>query len=189
MNCFKNLANIVFAAMLFLSPIGIASSQALAQSPELDALFSELGDPSSTNWEDVEKQIWAIWSKSGSKPMDLLLARGREAMNKGDLKEAIQHLTALVDHAPEFAEGWNARATAFFLSNQYGLSVADIETTLSLNPRHFGALTGLGMILEQTGDSEAALRVFRQAETVHPKRPSIKTAIERLEEKAGGKSL
>src|SRR5690606_3470319 len=100
--------------------------------------------PDNAEWRLAEADILREWSKSGSPAMDLLLKRGREAMEAGDLKAAIEHLTALTDHAPEFAEGWNARATAYFLAGAFGPSVDDIRHTLALNPRHFGALAGLG---------------------------------------------
>ena len=89
------------------------SMPSAAQSPTLDELYAELADPVLESWEQVEQKIWSEWSKSGSPAMDLLLDRGRKAMEEGDWTAAIEHLTALTDHAPDFAEGWNARATAY----------------------------------------------------------------------------
>ena len=97
--------------------------------------------------------------------------------------------TALTDHAPEFAEGWNARATAFYLMNQYGLSVADIQRTPVLNPRHFGAMSGLGAILEQTGRLKDALTVYTRALEIHPHQPGVIEAVERLNAEVGGTTL
>ena len=110
-------------------------------------------------------------------------------MNAGDLPKAVEHFTALTDHAPEFAEGWNARATAFFMMHEYGLSVHDIEITLRLNPRHFGALSGLGMIYETLDLPKDALKAFRAALAVHPNRPDLLEAVKRLEDKAAGTLL
>ncbi len=121
--------------------------------------------------------------------MDLLLERGRDAMAAGALDEAIEHLTALTDHAPEFAEGWNARATAYFQAGLFGPSVDDIQRTLALNPRHFGALSGLGMILEQLDYPERALEAYREVQAIHPHSRGIEDKILRLEEKVGGTSL
>jgi tetratricopeptide (TPR) repeat protein len=94
--------------------------------------------------------------------MDLLLQRGKDAMAAGDFPAAIEHLTALTDHAPDFAEGFNARATAYFQAGQLGPSIEDIARTLTLNPRHFGALSGLGMIFEDLGRPEKAQRFTRR---------------------------
>ncbi|MFQ5437528.1 MAG: tetratricopeptide repeat protein [Paracoccaceae bacterium] len=141
------------------------------------------------DWRAVETRIWKKWSTSGSVAMDLLLERGRRAMQAGDLAGAVEHLTALTDHAPEFAEGWNARATAFFMMEEYALSLHDIEITLSLNPRHFGAMSGLGMIMERLERPREALRAYRGALAVHPNRPDLKKAVERLKDKVEGTEL
>lgn len=156
---------------------------------ELDMLFERLRQPDLEDWKTVEEEIWNRWSRSGSPALDLLLERGRMALANGDFRAAIEHLTALVDHAPDFAEGWNARATAYFHAGYYGPAVADIMKTLSLNPRHFGALSGLGLILEETGDPDGALAAYRRAFALHPHRPDVRAAIERLEKETGGQEL
>lgn len=121
--------------------------------------------------------------------MDLLLKRGQAAMEAGDLEAAVEHFTALTDHAPDFAEGWNARATAYFLMGQFGPSVADIQRTLALNDHHFGALTGLGIILEQLGRDASAREVYAASLAIHPHQEAIKEALERLELKLSGTEL
>lgn len=155
----------------------------------LDGLFVELALPEQPDWERIERSIWKEWSKSGSASMDLLLDRGRDAMEQGDMNTAIAHLSALIDHAPEFAEGWNARATAFFHAQQFSLSIFDIQQALALNPRHFGALQGLGQILEQLEDEKNALAAYRAAYSLHPNRPDLKDAIDRLDAKLAGTKL
>jgi tetratricopeptide (TPR) repeat protein len=110
-------------------------------------------------------------------------------MQAGDMEAAIGHLTALTDHAPDFAEGWNARATAYFQAGEYGPSIEDIGRTLTLNPRHFGALSGLGMIFEQLGDEERALEAYKAALAIHPQMEGIKDTVERLETEAAGQEL
>ncbi len=139
--------------------------------------------------EGVERKIWAEWSRSGSASMDLLLSRGRIAMEKRDFAKAIEHLTALTDHAPDFAEGWNARATAFFNAGEYGLSIADIQRTLVLNPRHFGAMQGFGRIMEELGHESDALAAYQAAAAIHPQRQGLKEAIERLEKTVSGQDI
>ena len=101
----------------------------------------------------------------------------------------IKHLTALIDHAPDFAEGWNARATAYFQAGEFGPSVADIAQTLRLNPRHFGALSGFGMILEETGRKDEALEVYRAALAIHPHLQGVLEAVDRLEREKSGQDL
>lgn len=159
------------------------------QEADLDALFEQLSKPDTQNWQEVEDRIWAEWSRSGSPAMDLLLKRGRDALEAGKVEAAIGHLTALTDHAPEFAEGYNARAMAYFEAGLYGPTLADIGRVLELNPRHFGAMTGLAVILEETGYPEAALAAYRDVLAIHPHIPDVTTAIERLEKKVEGRKL
>lgn len=165
----------------------LLTGAALSQDNDIEQLFETLKQDELPNWEQVEQQIWQHWSRSGSDVMDLLLQRGRKAMEEGKHDEAIAHFSALVDHAPDFAEGWNARATAFFASDRYGMSISDIQQTLSLNPRHFGALQGLGRILEELGEDEAALDAYETAYSIHPHRPNLKEAIDRLRAKTQGR--
>jgi tetratricopeptide (TPR) repeat protein len=167
----------------------VLSGPVAAQSERLDELFTDLADVETPDWERVVNEIWREWSHSGSEAMDLLLERGRAAMAEGQLDVAIEHLTALTDHAPDFAEGWNARATAYFQAGLYGPSVDDIQRVLVLEPRHFGALSGLGMILEQLNLPEDALNAFREVQSIHPNSRGIEDTIERLEGKVGGTSL
>ena len=122
---------------------------------KLDALFAELAQPGREDWEKIEGEITRIWSQSGSPAMDLLLSRGNEALQAEDYPTAIEHFSALIDHAPDFAEGWNARATTYYLMGEYSLSIADVEHVLVLNPRHFGALAGLAFMLESDGRARA----------------------------------
>lgn len=164
-------------------------SHALAQDASLEQLMADLADPDLENWESVERQIWEKWSTSGSDAMDLLLKRGRDAMDFGFLDVAIGHFTALINHAPEFAEGWNARATAYYLDGQFGPSMADIQQVLALNPDHFGALTGMAMMLEETGQLDEALNVVERVLEVHPHRPDVLLAQERLIKATEGTAL
>jgi tetratricopeptide (TPR) repeat protein len=110
-------------------------------------------------------------------------------MAVGDLAQAIAHFTAIIDQDPDFAEGWNARATAFYQAGEFGPSVSDIAHVLQLNPRHFGALSGLGMILEGTDKPERALQVYRAALAIHPQMEGVIEAVKRLEAAAEGQEL
>lgn len=183
-------ANRIVAALLVGFGMALSSaSPVLAQAEDLDRLFERLRQPVLPEWQTVEAEIWRQWSRSGSPAMDLLLERGREAMQAGDMSAAIEHFTALTDHAPDFAEGWNARATAYYHAGLYGPSLADIRRTLALEPRHFGALAGLGLILEELGRKEQALAAWRLAQAIHPHSPGINGAIERLEREVSGTDL
>lgn len=118
-----------------------------------------------------------------------LLDRGRSALEEGDTTTAIGHLSALVDHAPEFAEAYNARATAYFSADQYGPALADIQTALALNPRHFGAMTGLAIMFEEIGELEGALTAWREVRRYYPASPEAEAAIPRLEREVDGRTL
>ena len=179
---------LVLPILLFAFAV-LACQSVRASDTELDRLFELLADPELENWEAVEEEIHRRWARSGSPAMDLLMQRGRAAMQKRDFATAIAHFSALVDHAPEFAEGWNKRATAYFLTRRYSLSMADIERTLALEPRHFGAISGLGQILVILGRHEDALRVYEHLQTIHPHRPNVGEAIRQLRESVSGTLL
>ena len=102
---------------------------------------------------------------------------------------ASNHLAALTDLAPEFAEVWNARATLYYLVGKLALSTYMIARTLALNPRHFGALSGLGMIFEKRGETERALAAYLAVQALSPNRPSIAEAVERLKSKSAGQAI
>ncbi len=171
-----------------LSAVFLLTGVALADEP-LDGLFDRLKSADARAASRLEREIWNEWSKSGSPAMDLLLQRGRDAMAAGDTAQAIDHLTALTDHAPGFAEGWNARATAYYQARQFGQSISDIAQTLTLNPRHFGALAGLGAIYEELQRPEKALEVYRAALAIHPNLVGVSDAVKRLEAKVAGTDL
>lgn len=155
----------------------------------LDGLFADLARQDNDQWETVQGEIWRTWSRSGSASMDLLLRRANEAADAGDFDGALLFLDDLVRLAPDFAEGWNKRATVHFLRGDYGASVADIERTLMLEPRHFGALSGLAIILDRTGQKEGALRAWRRALEIHPHLEGATDAVERLSPEVEGRDL
>jgi len=197
MGVIGRLLNPLLTALCVALLVGlIGPGRLLAQSEDtrpqaeiLDGLFAELADPAVEDWQRVEQDIWREWSKSGSAAMDLLLQRSKMEMAAGNLDAAIEHLTALTDHAPEFAEGWNARATAYYTAGLFGPSIEDIRITLALNPRHFGALSGLGMILEELEKPQDALRAYEAARAIHPRSPGVLQAIERLDAMLAGQEL
>ena len=171
-------------AALFLGAGAMA-----AQDAKMDDLFARLQKADAAEAARIERLIVIEWSKSGSPAMDLLLQRGREALDNGDTAAAIEHLTALTDHAPDFAEGWNALATAWYTEGEFGPSVEDIARTLTLNPRHFGALAGLGMIFEEIGEPEKAREVYKAALAIHPHMQGVSEAAKRIEAETAGQDL
>jgi tetratricopeptide (TPR) repeat protein len=181
------ISNRIVAALLSLF---MTCTMALALDQEkLDGLFTRLQSAGEEEAGRIETEIWIEWSKSGSPALDLLLQRGRDAMAAGEFNLAVEHFTAIIDQDPDFAEAWNARATAYYNSGDYGPSVADIAHVLSLNPRHFGALTGFAAILEETGKPEEALEVYKAALAIHPHLEGVSDAISRLETQAEGQEL
>lgn len=185
----KPLFAAAVASALWIGSASATLAQASDNAARLEELYSQLAEPEREDWTRVEAEIVRLWSQSGSPAMDLLLRRAAEAMEAERYEVAIEHLSALTDHAPGFAEGWHVRATAFYFLGEFALAMADIQRTLALNPRHFGALEGLGAILEEMDQPEFALRALRAAEEINPNRPSLKDAVARLEHKAGAAEL
>lgn len=162
---------------------------AWAQDNSADEMLGDLRSAPPEEAQQVASQIRSLWSKSGSASMDLLLRRGRDALEAEDYAAAVEHLTALTDHAPEFAEGWAVRAMAFFRQQEYGLALADLRRTLVLNPHHFGALFGLGVIMEQLEEPRLAWRAYEEVLAIYPHHPQVGPAMERLEREVFGAEL
>ena len=121
--------------------------------------------------------------------MDFLAHRADQAMAEKDYDAALAFLNDLVRLAPEFAEGWNKRATLHFVLEDYGKSLDDIARTLKLEPRHFGALSGLGIILDRIGDQTGALEAYRRAVEIHPNLPGAQDGIRKLSKEVEGRRL
>lgn len=155
----------------------------------MEALFAQLAQPEGQGWRIAESDILREWSKSGSAAMDLLLKRGEEALDHGDLAAAIGHLTALTDHAPEFAAGFQTRAVAYATRGDFGPAAADLARVLVLEPRHFIALTQLGILLEDMGDPDRALAAFRASLKIHPHQQDAADAVARLERVQSGTDI
>lgn len=155
----------------------------------LDRLFADLADPDNRTWRRSEADIRRLWSQSGSAAMDLLYKRGEAALDADDAELAVEHLTALTDHAPEFAEGWHLRAVALYKAGAVGPAVSDLQRVLALEPRHWTALSGLGTILEDIGSSARALAAYRASLALHPHQDAVKDAVARLERELTGVSL
>ena len=149
--------------------------------PDMEALFQQLAQPEGEGWRIAESDILREWSKSGSPAMDLLLKRGEEALDQGDVPGAIGHLTALTDHAPDFATGYQARAVAYAMDGDFGPAAADLARALELEPRQFAALLQLGVLLEEMGDTDRALAAYRESLKIHPHQQEAIDGVARLE--------
>ncbi|WP_254868690.1 tetratricopeptide repeat protein [Phaeobacter sp. HF9A] len=152
-------------------------------------LLTRLADADPHDAAALERELMALWSHSGSPSMDLLLRRGRDAMERGDWQAAIEHLTALTDHAPDFAEGWSERARAFFHADLFGPAVADLERALALNPNDYNAIYGLGQVFEYFRDPERAYAAYARAKAIHPNHEEVTKALDRLSGEVNGQAL
>lgn len=160
------------------------------QTKNLDYLFGALKvAPDEDSAKSVEDRIWAHWLASGSDTVSLLMNRAKAAVEGNDLDLAIRLLDAVVELKPQFVEGRNRRATVFFLKKDYASSLADLRKVLSLEPRHFGALAGLGLIMQDIGDDKHALDAYRRAAEVHPQLKGMADKIKSLTEKVDGRDI
>lgn len=160
------------------------------QGRSIDFLFEALkAAPDDESAKSVENRIWALWFASGSDTADLLMSRVKTATDAKELDLAIELLDKIVVIKPDYAEAWNRRATLHFMKKDYGRSIADIAQVLSREPRHFGALTGLGTILQELGDDKRALEAYRRALAVHPRLQKVPDLVKTLSEKIDGRDI
>lgn len=160
---------VLLATMVFASVVEARQSNA-----RLDVLFARLQVTENSNEaEGIVAMIWGLWTTAEDAEIDRLMIMGVGAMNTGRFTKALDVFNAIIDTDPEFAEGWNKRATLFYLMGRYEDSIVDVERTLALEPRHFGALSGMGMIYSALEDEKAALGWFERALEVNPHMPSI----------------
>src|ERR1700730_831167 len=156
----------------------------------IDFLFDALkAAPDAEIAKEVENRIWAIWLASGSDTADLLMSRVKAAIEGKDARLAIQLLGSIIEIKPDYIEAWNRRATLFFAMKDYGRAMADIQEVLNREPRHFGALAGLGMILEEVGENKQALDAYRKALAVNPHMQKIPEQVKALSEKIEGRDI
>lgn len=198
-------AGLALAALLALAPIAAqADSHPKHRLPEapkqlpsvnahgksLDFLFAALkAAPDEESARAVESRIWAIWMKTPSDTVALLMARARVAVEQRDTDVALKLLDAIIKLRPDYMEAWNRRATLYYMRNDYTRAMEDIEEVLRREPRHFGALAGLGVILEETGDDKHALEVFRRALAINPHLEKVPEMVKTLSEKVEGRDI
>ena len=156
----------------------------------LEFLFGALkAAPDAETAKAIEERIWALWFVSGSDTADLLMTRVKTAVEAKELDLAIELLDAIVEVKPDYVEAWNRRATIYFMKKDYGRALADIRQVLAREPRHFGALSGVGLIMQELGEEKRALEMFRRALAVHPHMERIPDVVKVLTEKVEGRDI
>jgi len=175
-------------------PQAAARTESAVAAPEetapLDKLFAELKRERNPQAADrIAKRIWNEWYKSGSASIDLMMKWSNDAVQAQKYDVALDFLDQVVTLQPGFAEGWNRRATVHFLMRQFGKSMADIERTLELEPRHFGALSGMAQIMKETGRKQLALNAWQRVIDIYPMMRSAQNEIATLSEELAGESI
>ena len=156
----------------------------------LDILFAALQDDMGAGERGrIEGEIWQIWHQSGRPDVDNLMVAGMRAMQRRQYGAALKIFDRIVETAPDFAEGWNKRATVHYLRDDLARSVRDIQRTLELEPRHFGALSGMGLIFIEVGDDEGALKTYEEVIKINPYSPSARANVELLRTKVRGRAI
>ncbi len=156
----------------------------------LDTLFAALKiAPDAESAKAIEGRIWAMWTASGSDTCNLLMGRVKAATDAKDYDLAIKLLDAVIEIKPDYVEAWNRRATLNYLIKDYGHSLSDIREVLIREPRHFGALSGLGLILQDIGDDKHALEAYRKALAIDPHLDNLPDVVKTLSEKVEGRDI
>lgn len=181
----RHFKSAVAACLLCLSP-----ALALADDARLDELFDQLAHAETEDaGRRIESAISREMMRTGSPTLDLLMQRGADAIEARDHAAAVEHLTALIDHEPGLAQAWNLRAVGYYMTGAIGPALHDLGQALILEPRHFRALQGLAVVLEELGQPEDALEILRAALAIAPRDADIEGAVQRLETRFAGTPL
>jgi tetratricopeptide (TPR) repeat protein len=174
---FASLIAMAMVCVLLIPPAAGDQSH-----PRLDALFPELKTaPDQEAADAIAAEIWRLWRDIDDPVAAQALASGSQAMGAGQYRNAYQYFSEVIQEVPAFAEGWNKRATVLYLIGAYQESIEDIRETLQREPRHFGALSGLGLIFLRQRQFGPAAAAFRNALAINPHLPRIRAALEQLE--------
>ena len=156
----------------------------------IDTLFEALKiAPDEDSAKAIEQRIWAVWMISGSDTCNLLMSRVKAATEAKDYDLALKLLNAVVEIKPDYVEAWNQRATIYYLKDDYAHAIADLAEVLAREPRHFGALSGLGVILQEIGDDKDALKAYRDALKIDPHLEHIPDVVKELSVKVEGREI
>ena len=173
--------------ILLILPLTYPTSGWCTQDDErLDTLFARLYETNDREEaRNIEGLIWQIWLESGDEELDHRMREGIFALNRRDFETALRAFDTIINTAPEYAEGWNKRATLYWLMGELEKSIDDIERTLELEPRHFGALSGLGMIRKAQKRPADAIDEYEQALEIYPTMPNAAAQIRLLGDQLG----
>lgn len=155
------------------------------QMADVDALLDALFDEDERVRGLAEAAVWRVWSRSGDAQVDALLASGIRNMDNGRMGLAVDDFTRAIQIRPEFAEGWNKRATAYYLMGDLDQSLHDCDEVMQRNPHHFGALSGYGLIYVQRGELERALEYFERALAINPNMQGVQQSIDLIQYRLG----
>ena len=174
-----------------LSPPNNALKSARGENYSLDTLFAALKiAPDEASAKAIEDRIWSVWlASSGSDTCVLLMSRVKDATDDKKYDLAIKLLDAVIALKPDYVEAWNRRATVYYLKQDFGHSLADLRMVLAKEPRHFGALSGLGLILQDIGDDKHALEAYRKALAIDPHLDNLSDVVKTLSEKVEGRPI
>lgn len=164
----------------------VIQTQYINTSQELNSLFAQLKIArDAREVKQVQAQIWQIWMSSGIEDVDALMEKGNTLLTAGNYQEAIQVFTKITRKVPAYAEGWNKRATAYYLTGEYTASLMDIERTLALENRHFGAFSGLASVYLAMGEYKAALKALEKVLEICPNQPGLQEQVRELYQRLG----
>lgn len=188
------LAALLLIALPLAAPVAGCGapppSELTAADPALDELFKELlTAPTAAEASVLEEQIWQTWGQSGSATVDVLIERADAAEAAGDKPLALSFVDQSTSLTPSYAGAWYRRSILRYDADDRAGAISDIQETLRREPRHFGALAGLGLIYEDMGQEKAALEAYRRALEIHPFLDTAKQGVSRLEPKVDGQDL
>ena len=180
--------------LLVVAGVGLgapgASAQQSGATPDLDRLFEELAKADDAAQAAViEDMIWQAWARSGSDTVDLIMARGLEALESQDYAVALDMFSTAIELDPDYAESWNKRATLYYVINDYDAAIADVTQVLAREPRHWAALMGLAVMFDDLDRKEPALGAYRKALEINPQLEDAAEAIERLSVEVEGRGI
>jgi tetratricopeptide (TPR) repeat protein len=202
---FRSFAFVSVAAILLAAPVPALAQRDEAMEPPagkqeprggrdrtetLDFLFGALkAAPDEASAKAIEQKIWARWLITKSDTANLLMTRVKAAVDSKDLDLALRLLDAIIEIKPDYVEAWNRRATIYYQKKDYSRSVADIRQVLAREPRHFGAIAGLALIMQDIGEDKRALEMYRKALEIYPRLPRIPDTVKTLSEKVEGRDI
>ena len=185
MTFFRITVRAVVTALLIGAGPALAASSA-----DLDRLFENLAEAESpAEAALIESEIWREWSNSGSATVDLIMSRGLEALEAQDYAIALDMFSKAIEIEPDYAEAWNKRATLYYVINDYDAAIADVTQVLAREPRHWAALMGLEVMLDDLDRKEPALGAYRAAFEINPQLEDARVAVERLTVEVEGRGI